>query len=200
MIRWCEHNRRSDGARGPQRRPCPLARGTRCVAGPGRGVPGHSAVVREQQRTADAGVSGPQTAGHPQGLVSAVECGWPPHKPGRPQWPSQHGVGARRAPCPLVCAVDQDRRRGRRTPRSGQVDRWRGWWTPLVRTARCCGLPQVRQVAWEHCGSGPLDSRQRNIHQYRTHDHAGRCRPTQPWTADFKREGRSLRGARSPDL
>jgi hypothetical protein len=37
MIRWCEHNRRSDGARGTQRRPCPLARGTRCVAGPGRG-------------------------------------------------------------------------------------------------------------------------------------------------------------------
>jgi hypothetical protein len=46
MIRWCEHNRRSDGARGPQRRPCPLARGTRCVAGPGRGgsrpVSGHA--------------------------------------------------------------------------------------------------------------------------------------------------------------
>jgi hypothetical protein len=46
MIRWCEHNRRSDGARGPQRRPCPLARGTRWAAGPGRGgsrpVSGHA--------------------------------------------------------------------------------------------------------------------------------------------------------------
>jgi hypothetical protein len=46
MIRWCEHNRRSDGARGPQRRPYPLARGTRWVAGPGRGgsrpVSGHA--------------------------------------------------------------------------------------------------------------------------------------------------------------
>jgi hypothetical protein len=154
----------------------------------------------KQQRTADAGCLVPQTAGHAQGLVSAVDCGRPPHKPGRSQWPSQQvwAAAALRA-CWSALSTRTGGAPGGH-PGSGQVDRWRGLWTPLVRTARCCGLPQVRQVAWEHRGSGPPDSRQRNIHQYRTHDHAGRCRTTQPWTADFKWEGRSLRGARSPDL
>src|SRR5215218_3749306 len=36
MIRCCEDNRRSDGGRRPQRRPCPLAAGAGGVAGPGR--------------------------------------------------------------------------------------------------------------------------------------------------------------------
>jgi hypothetical protein len=103
--------------------------------------PDTRAWFRKQQRTADAGVSGSADSRTPAG-------------------PGVHGglrpaaAQAGRAPCLLVCAVDQDRRRGRRTPEvriGGQLARPVDTARP---DARCCGPP-----AGAAGGMGPLRQR-----------------------------------------